>query len=359
MGPKRREMVSHHPKKTSENDMELESTETISATIFISAIGQLNHPKTPNIEGLSDFKGPAFHSAEWEPKVDFTGKSVAVIGSGASAVQILPELTKKVKNLSVFIRSLAYIMPKTNTPITPLWHFLFRFVPFLGVFYRWYLYLSIEMYALAILYSTGKVSQKLKTKLTGYMKSEIKSQELAEILIPNNAVGCKRLLLSSDFLTVLQMNNTKVISDEIERIEADGIRTKNNELIKADGIVFTTGFKSQNFLDGIEISSPLCEQKTLKNFWNGTPRAYWGLTVPHFPNFFILYGPNTNLGHNSIIFILECQVSYVLSCVKAIISKNLKSINLKPDILEQYQKKSFRGYQGDCVRDGVPELVQK
>jgi len=208
------------------------------------------------------------------------------------------------------------------------------------------------MFALALLYSTGNTSQKIKTQSTGYMKSVIKSKELAEILIPNHVVGCKRLLLSSNFLTVLQANNTKVISDEIERIEADGIRTKNNELIKADGIVFTTGFKSQNFLDGIEISSPLCEQKTLKNFWNETPRAYWGLTVPHFPNFFILYGPNTNLGHNSIIFILECQVSYVLSCVKAIISKNLKSINLKPDILEQYQKKVSEDIKGTAYATG-------
>jgi len=171
------------------------------------------------------------------------------------------------------------------------------------------------------------------------MKKEIKTEKLTETLIPkSDPVGCKRLLFSSEYLEALQKPNVEVVGEPILRVEKDGILTSSN-LHKVDGIVFATGFYSHKFLHPIDIQSPLCPEKSLSQFWNGIPRAYWGMTVPHFPNFFMLYGPNTNLGHNSIIFILECQVAYVESCLRQMITKDLKCIELKPEVFENYQKK--------------------
>jgi len=310
----------------------------LTGNIFISAVGQLNTPRIPNIDGLSEFEGFHFHSARWNHSTDFTDKSVAIIGTGPSAVQIIPELVKVVKKLTVFFRSPSYVLVAENKRVSPKMYTIFRFFPFLLTLYRWYLYLSFERLGFFMLSKDKFFAKKAKIVFQDMMKKEIKTEKLADMLIPKtDPLGCKRILFSSEYLEVLQRPNVEVVMEPILRVEKDGIRTSTNHY-KVDGIVFATGFYSHNFLHPIDIQSPFCPEKSLSRFWNGIPRAYWGMNVPYFPNFFILYGPNTNLGHNSIIFVLECQITYVESCLRQMIESDLKYIDLKPEVLENYQK---------------------
>ena len=260
--------------------------ETITANVVVSALGQLNRPAYPKIDGTETFKGDAFHSARWDYGIDLTGKNVCVIGNGASAIQFVPEIVGKVKKLSIFQRSPNWVVPKPDRPYTDFEQSMFQRFPFLVKLHRWMIYLTLERNFLA--FKRGSLFSKLFEKAgRKELDTYITDPKLKEILTPDYPAGCKRVLISNDWYPA--------------------------------------------------ISQPNCETLTsLNDVWRDGAEAHRGVAVSGFPNFFMLYGPNTNLGHNSIIFMLECQINYIVQAVNTLQNPKLRWMDV-----HDYSEKGF------------------
>ena len=312
-----------------------EAGQTYQARNVVSAVGQLNQPKIPDIPGLKDFSGPVMHSAQWDHGYDFAGKSIAVIGSGASAIQLIPPLAEQASHMTVFQRSPHWIIGKNNLPFKPWQKFLFRYVPFLKSIYRAKIYWGWERSWPEFL-KNSKQGAKQTAAITAELKRKIADPDLAKKLIPKDPLGCKRILLSDDYLPALQQDHVDLVTDGVERIEKDAIITTAGDRIPVDCIVMATGFKAHDFLPGITVTGRCA--CNLHQQWReaGGAEAYMGITAPFFPNLFFLYGPNTNLGHNSIVFMLECQSDYVMEALSQVKKKGATSIEVKKTAKERF-----------------------
>jgi cation diffusion facilitator CzcD-associated flavoprotein CzcO len=288
--------------------------ESIEADIFISACGQLNRPAYPAIPGRESFAGDAFHSARWRHDVDLRGKRVAVIGTGASAVQIVPQIAPLAESLVLFQRSAAYVIPKADRKYGRIEKLAFRFVPFWLRLSRWQKYVTHETRVLAFAYFKA-LTILPKMSFRSHLKKQVADEQLRKTLEPAYAIGCKRVMVSSDYFPALARPNVEIVSEKIERITATGIVTADGRERPFDAIVYGTGFDATHFLVPMRVSGR--DGRDLHDVWRGGAHAYLGIVVPGFPNFFMIYGPNTNLGHNSIIYMLESQVRYVMSAIAA------------------------------------------
>jgi cation diffusion facilitator CzcD-associated flavoprotein CzcO len=291
---------------------------------FISAVGQLSRPAQPKLPGFENFKGTAFHSARWDHTFDPTGKNVVVVGAGASAIQFVAELAEKAKRLTIFQRSPNWLAPINNYHYPKWAQSLFRSVPLTAKLHRLWIYLVCESRFVAFRRgepATWIYTNWLKFKLKRRLKEPLRSQ-----MMPDYPAGCKRILLSSDFYDTCERANVDLVTDSIAKITADSVTTTDNSF-DADAIVFATGFQTSNLLVPMEVVGR--DGKHLKDEWSKNPGAYLGMLAPGFPNFFVLYGPNTNLGHNSIIFMAECQVNYIIKCMQLAQKNNAKSIEVK------------------------------
>eukprot|EP01095_Lingulamoeba_sp_RSL-Kostka_P011408 TRINITY_DN4315_c0_g1_i1.p1 TRINITY_DN4315_c0_g1~~TRINITY_DN4315_c0_g1_i1.p1 ORF type:complete len:563 (+),score=134.46 TRINITY_DN4315_c0_g1_i1:8-1696(+) len=318
---------------------------------LISGMGQLNIPSFPNIEGLDEFKGELFHSARWNTDYDLSNKRVAVIGSGATAIQCVPEIAKQVKELYIFQRSPHYVGTKPDGPVPSFITFAFKYIPFVALLYRWKLYWQYELNWPAFR-KKGKINKLAYRLFTGQMKKsfqrdgktadEIKKiDEMWDTVLPKSIVGCKRVLISNEWYNTLFQDHVELVTTHIQNISGDSINLKDGSSVNdLDAIILCTGFKTTEFLYPINF---YVEDKDgnilhdLQNQWKDTgAQAYYGITVNNFPNFFILYGPNTNLGHNSIIFMLETQVHYIVNLVSIMLKNQNKTIEIKEDVLTKY-----------------------
>ena len=299
----------------------------LTCRFLVSAVGQLHYPKTPSFPGKDDFQGAAFHSAQWNHDVDLSGKRVAVIGSAASAVQLIPEVAKSVKKLSIFQRSPNWIVNKGDKAYSGFDKWIARTFPFTRKLNRAF-YAAFGEY---ILYPAIKGSQwaslLLKTKALSDMKKHIKDTELLKTLTPDFPVGAKRILFTDHFYPALARENVELINSGIKKITADGILSVDGRFTETDVIIYATGFYSNPFLMGLDISGR--DGKTLAEHWSNGAFAYKGVTTSGFPNLFFLYGPNTNTGHTSIIFKLECQIKYILQLMGA---THTQQVEVKPDV---------------------------
>ena len=328
------------------------SEETIDAEALVSAVGQLNQPKMPDIPGVESFEGPSFHSARWDHSVDLKGKRVAVIGTGASAAQFVPLIAKEVDRLHVFQRTPAWFFPVPNyheeTPAGLQW--LFRHVPHYMHWYRFWLFWTTSDGLLASAMvdedwepnglSVGAANDQLRQLLTMSLKAQYAERpDLLEKTLPTYPPAAKRILLDNgSWPEALQRDNVELITDGIKEITPEGVVTEAGALVKVDVIIYGTGFHASEFLMPMEIVGR--NGVTLTEQWDGDARAYLGITVPNFPNFFLLYGPNTNIVVNgSIIYFSECEVQYVLGCLRMLVKDGRRAMDCKQDVHDAYNER--------------------
>jgi 4-hydroxyacetophenone monooxygenase len=330
-----------------------EGTEQVlEAGALISAVGMLNRPQYPQIDGLESFAGPCFHSARWRHDIDWTGKRVAVIGTGASAMQFVPVLSRHVERLTIFQRSPQWAVPNPDyqrtVPDAKKW--LLRHVPgYLG-WYRFVLLWNVgdRMYPAFCVDPTWKHPERalnaandaLREQLTEYIRSEVGGDpELFAKALPDYPPLGKRLLLDSGWYRNLTRPNVALVTDPIRTIEKDRVRTARGDAYEADVLILSTGFHAGKFLWPIEITGR--GGARLHQLWDDgeNPRAYLGITVPRFPNLFCLYGPNTNPVVGSVIFMLECQVRYVLGCLRELLERGSRSVECHPDVHDDYNRR--------------------
>jgi 4-hydroxyacetophenone monooxygenase len=335
------------------------ASEVIEANAIISAVGQLNRPRLPDIPGRDSFRGPAFHSARWEHQHDLRGKRVIVIGTGASAFQFIPEVAKVASEVTVFQRTPPWIRPTEDyhRDVPSGKHWLLNHVPYYAKWYRFLMFwLTAEGMLAAVkrdpAWSNGGLSvseanEQLRQLLIDNLRQYLGDDpELLEKSTPRYPPAGKRMLFDNGtWLTTLRQEHVHLVTEPIREITPTGVVTTDGKSFEADVIVFGTGFHSTRMLWPMRITGRGGVE--LRELWGDDPRAYLGITVPGFPNLFCLYGPNTNIVVNgSIIFFSECEVRYVLGCVELLLRSGKSAMECRQDVHDAYNEKIDAGNEG-------------
>ena len=326
--------------------------ETLEVNAVISAVGQLNQPRYPDIEGLETFDGPSFHSARWRHDVDLAGKTVAVIGTGASAFQFVPEIAPKVAALTVFQRTPPWLAPSASyhakVPQGVKW--LIEHAPFYGKWYRFFLFWLLTDGVYDAVKgdddwekggeTIGQANADLRAALVEIYGAQLEGRpDLLAKAVPHYPYGGKRPLVDNgSWFDALKRDNVDLIDTGIEKIIPAGVVTKDGRTHAADVLIYGTGFHASRFLWPMKIVGKGGAE--LAQVWNGDPRAYLGMTTPGFPNFFMIYGPNTNIVINgSIIFFSECSVRYIVGCLKLLAQTGAKAMEVKREVHDAFNRK--------------------
>jgi cation diffusion facilitator CzcD-associated flavoprotein CzcO len=293
---------------------------------LVTATGQLSRPVVPQLPGLKDFSGAAFHSADWPDGCDLSGKNVAVVGTGASAIQIVPSIAPIAGKLYVFQRSAAYVLPKPDGFYSRFELSLFKKFPAMLKLSRLRMYLQHEARALAFV--TWRAALRVKRgAFFRHLNRGVGDAKLRQRLVPDYSIGCKRILLSNDFFPAMARANVELVTHSIREIRPHGIVDETGTERSVDVIIFATGFSATDFLVPIKITG--VAGRDLHQSWKAGAEAYLGIVVAGFPNLFMLYGPNTNLAHNSIIYMLEGQIGYVMACLKRLQRGEIRTLDVK------------------------------
>ncbi|HEX5373430.1 MAG TPA: NAD(P)/FAD-dependent oxidoreductase [Aquabacterium sp.] len=313
--------------------LQAEDGRVFESEILVSGMGGLSNPAIPDIQGLDRFEGTTFHSATWNHDYDFTGKQVAVIGSGASAIQFVPRIAPLVDQLHYFQRTPPWVVPKDDRPLKDSERADFAANPWRQRIERIKLYWMMELRFLAFKFKPewmGLVAKVAKHKIA----QATPNPELRAKLTPDYTPGCKRLLISNDYYPALARTNVNVVTEGIREITARGVVTQDGIERPVDAIVFGTGFKVQDPIPPGTVFGR--GGQDLAEVWKDGPEAYMGITVAGFPNFFILMGPNTGLGHNSMVFMIESQVHYVMEALKTMKEHRIRALDVKPQAQKQF-----------------------
>nr|WP_062334255.1 NAD(P)/FAD-dependent oxidoreductase [Herbidospora sakaeratensis] len=281
--------------------------------VVVTAVGQLNRPHVPAIAGAETFAGDAFHSARWAGR-DLAGRRVAVIGTGSSAAQLIPPVAETAAHVDVYQRTPNWVLPKADAAFAPLTRAVFRWVPGAhGAYRRWFFdYVEKTLWPALV---GGWSSDLVRQKALAHLRRQVPDPALRRALTPAYPPGCKRVVFDSLFYPALTRPNVDLVTEPIVRIAPEGVETPSG-LRRADTIVYATGFRSTEFLLPMAVTN--AAGRDLHEQWKDGAEAYLGLAAPGFPNLFFLYGPNTNLGHNSIVYMLEAQAGYVMGCLDLI-----------------------------------------
>lgn len=294
------------------------------ADVVVAATGQLNRPHIPDIPGLEHFAGTMFHSARWDHGHDLTGRDVAVIGIGASAIQFVPEIAKTASSVTLFQRSSNFVAPKPDGVISEQAKAIFARVPAARRLYRFSIWARFDARWLWFR-KDSKAADLLQRRFMAELSNVVNDDLPAEALLPDYQLGCKRILISNDWYPTLFRPNVKVVTAPVAEITPTGVKS-NGEDHLVDTIIFGTGFASTGFLAPIAVTGR--DGRDLHDEWRDGAEAHLGITVTGFPNLFLLYGPNTNLGHNSIVFMLERQISYALTSIRRLTDESITSIEV-------------------------------
>jgi cation diffusion facilitator CzcD-associated flavoprotein CzcO len=303
------------------------------ADVLVTACGQLSVPKVPAIPGLEDFEGPAFHTAEWRHDVALAGKRVAVIGTGCSAIQVVPAIQPAVGQLDVYQRSPGWTFPKGDFEYSPWARALFRRFPALRRLDRASVY-AFQEFGAAAMTSKPWLLPVLRAISTRQINSAISDPELRRKVTPSDEVGCKRIMLTDEWYPALAELNVDLVTERIESVTPSAIRDAIGAERPADAIVLATGFASHDFVAPMEIAGR--EGRTLAAEWAEVARAYLGLSVPGFPNMFLLYGPNTNGGTGSVVNTLECGIGHVLAALNEMERARAERIEVRREAAERF-----------------------
>jgi cation diffusion facilitator CzcD-associated flavoprotein CzcO len=305
------------------------------ADLLITACGQLSVPTVPPIQGLESFEGPAFHTAEWRHDVDLSGKRVTVVGSGCSAIQVVPAIQPEVAQLDVYQRSPGWTLPKMDFEYSARAHALFRRVPALRRFDRASVF-AFQEFAAAALTHKRWLLPALRAVGRRQINAAISDPELRRKVTPSDEFGCKRIMLTDEWYPTLTEPNVDLVAERIEAVTPAGIRDASGVERATDAIVLATGFASHDFVAPMEISGRA--GRTLGQEWGEIARAYLGLSVPGFPNMFLLYGPNTNGGSGSVVNTLECGIGHVLAALREMESARARQIEVKREAAEAFDR---------------------
>ncbi|MFC7451238.1 flavin-containing monooxygenase [Rhodococcus daqingensis] len=296
--------------------------------ILVSACGQLSRPAWPSIPGIESFGGEIFHSATWNHDYDLDGKEVAVIGTGASAIQFVPQIAPRVHRLRLFQRGAAHVLPKPDYAYPPAVRAVFAKVPFLQRLSRWATYWTLESRALAFTRFPQLMSA-VDLRFKRHLRHRVPDPEARARLTPTDPIGCKRILLSTDYYDALTRPDVEVVTAGIEAITPEGLVTADGRRHVVDAIILGTGFAATEFLAPMRITGR--DGRDLHDAWAEGAEAHLGITVSGFPNLFLLYGPNTNLGHSSIVFMLESQIRYVLQAVRRLARGDVRRLEVRAE----------------------------
>jgi 4-hydroxyacetophenone monooxygenase len=323
--------------------------ESLETNAVVSATGQLNAPKFPQIKGMGSFAGPSFHSARWEHDIDLRGKRVAVIGTGASAAQFVPVVAEQAEHLTIFQRTPNWFIPvptyHDDVPEGLQW--LFTRVPYYAHWNRfWMFWNSTEGMLPAATVdpawphqdrSVSEANEMIRVMLGMYMQGTMADRpDLVEKIMPKYPPAAKRIILENgSFFAALKRDNVELVTEPIREITSDAVVTEDGESHAADVLIYGTGFQASRFLTPMQVTGR--NNADINQQWDGQASAYLGITVPNFPNFFLLYGPNTNIVVNgSIIYFSECEVQYVMGCMKMLATGEVHSMDVKPDVHDAY-----------------------
>jgi cation diffusion facilitator CzcD-associated flavoprotein CzcO len=326
--------------------------EAFDADVVVTGMGQLNRPSVPRLAGLDGFGGKAFHSARWDHGYDLAAKRVAVIGNGASAVQFVPRIAPVVDRLYLFQRSANWIVPRKDAAYSMLAKRVFRRAPALEWLHRASIYWGLEVRFLALRSGTARfIGPLVEWSAKRHLEEQVPDPVLRAKLTPDYRLGCKRILISDDYYPALTRPNVEVVVSPIARAERDGIVTVDGVRRSIDTIIFGTGFESLKFLSPLRIVG--LGGRRLDDEWNDGAEAYLGTAVSGFPNFFMLYGPNTNLGHNSIVFMIESQVGWVKKCIDQLFAGSAAWLDVRRSAMDSYNRDlqvrlKDTVWQGDC-----------
>lgn len=306
-----------------------------SSRALVSAVGQLNEPNIPEFPGLDEFDQPNFHTAEWDHDQPLDGLRVGVVGNAASGLQLIPPVAERAAHLTVFQRSPNHVFPRDDRSYTDEERRKFARSKLAARWHRYRIYWEWERWWPAFL-KGSKAAKARQAENQAWIRDQVSDPEFADVLTPTYEVGCKRVLLADDYYPALQRDNVEVVTTPIERLTGGAVVAGGRE-IDLDVLVFATGFKARDFLASMDILGR--RGSRLHEAWGDAPTAHLGITVPGFPNFFMLYGPNTNLGHNSIIFMIECQANYIVRCLARIEERRLRYLDLAPAAMRAFNRK--------------------
>ncbi|KAJ7689782.1 hypothetical protein B0H17DRAFT_1065875 [Mycena rosella] len=306
------------------------------AKILISAIGILEVPRFPDISGIASFGGKSFHSAQWDAEVDLRGKRVAVVGNGPSAMQFVPIISQDpTVKVTQFCRTPHWLVPPIRADYSPRWKWAFNYIPLAMRLYRFTLYLRSELFYLLV-YHHASLRQPFEKRTTEYIRATAPQSDLAH-LIPNYEMGCKRVILDTNFLPSLHRPNMSLNWDGIQSICTEGLITKTGDKLEFDVMIFATGFVADRFPLVIRGAGGRSVQEYYEE--QGCPKAYIGTTIPGFPNMFMISGPNTTTGHISVVFTEELQIDYIIKFVKPILGGVVSSFEVTPTATDRYNKR--------------------
>lgn len=311
--------------------------------IIVGAFGALSDPLIPKIKGMEKFQGEHFHSARWPKDFNPKGKKVAVIGTGASAIQFIPEIQREVSSLTIFQRTPPWVIPRMDNAISSFKRGLYQQYPLVQKLTRLKIYSLLELRLFAFLHPKRlKSVEKIALK---HMHKSIKDPDLREKLTPNYRIGCKRILLSDTYYPALAQPNVEVHTNGIAEVEENAIVGCLGNKYEVDAIIFGTGFQVTDLPFAHYIFGR--EGHSLSEEWKGSPKAYMGTTITGFPNLFLLQGPNTGLGHSSVIYMMEAQIEHMLKTIKYMKQNKL-------DIIEPHRKAQNRFvYETDRAMKGT------
>jgi cation diffusion facilitator CzcD-associated flavoprotein CzcO len=318
--------------------------EEFEADTVVFACGQLNRPHLPDIDGVDTFAGPWWHSARWDHTVDVSDRRVAVIGSGASAIQFVPPVASAAASTTIFQRSPNYVGPKKDHPYRPSTRRLLKRIRVLRTAYRWWIYWSFELRWLCFRKDSW-AGRQLQSMFAKGITDEVVSDRLpAGAVVPDYPIGCKRILISNDWYPTLMRPDVEVVDVPVTRIEPDAVVTSDGVRHPTDVLIFGTGFATTDFLSHVPIRG--LGGRLLADSWSAGAHAYLGSAIAGFPNCYLLYGPNTNLGHNSILFMVERQLNLILQAlatqIRALTGTSAPAVSVRDGAYERDDRKTQR-----------------
>lgn len=321
------------------------------ARFLINASGPLSNPNIPDFEGKDTFAGPAFHTNQWDHDVDYSGKRVAVIGSGASAAQVIPAIAPDVKELHVFQRTPHWVLPRPDHVFSGIERSLMRNRRVYGLV-RNAIYWALEYRVLGLKYSKRMLDIVARPRALRFIKKQVPDPVLRAKLTPDYTIGCKRVLLSNTLYPALGRENVTLHdkTEGIERVTESGIVTHTGEHVDLDIIIYATGFHATDGAIPYDIVGE--GGANLADRWEAFPRAYLGTTIPDFPNLFVVTGPNTGIGHTSALFIIESQMRYIGDCIDAVRDAKAGSVVVRADAEERYTTMIHREMEGTVWQSG-------